>query len=62
MKSAYLFVLSLSFISNLPAQAQNKPNAIAEKPSRPLNLSDSALLDLVQQKNFHYFWDFGHPN
>ncbi len=24
-------------------------------------LSDSALLDLVQQQTFKYFWDFGHP-
>lgn len=24
-------------------------------------LSDSALLDLVQKQTFRYFWDFGHP-
>lgn len=24
-------------------------------------VSDSALLDLVQQQTFKYFWDFGHP-
>ena len=24
-------------------------------------ISDDALLDLVQQKTFSYFWDFGHP-
>ncbi len=24
-------------------------------------LSDSALLDLVEQQTFQYFWDFGHP-
>lgn len=24
-------------------------------------LSDNALLDLVQQQTFKYFWDFGHP-
>ncbi len=24
-------------------------------------ISDDALLDLVQQKTFKYFWDFGHP-
>jgi hypothetical protein len=24
-------------------------------------LSDNALLDLVQQQTFRYFWDFGHP-
>jgi hypothetical protein len=29
--------------------------------ARPRNLSDSSLLDLVQQQTFRYFWDFGHP-
>ncbi|HUZ57944.1 MAG TPA: glucoamylase family protein [Hanamia sp.] len=24
-------------------------------------ISDSALLTLVEQQTFHYFWDFGHP-
>lgn len=28
---------------------------------RAINLSDSALLDLVQQQTFRYFWDFAHP-
>ena len=27
----------------------------------PKNLSDSALLDLVQKQTFRYFWDFAHP-
>ena len=26
-----------------------------------LQISDSALLDLVQKQTFKYFWDFGHP-
>src|SRR4028119_1503379 len=25
------------------------------------NLSDSALLELVQKQTFRYFWDFAHP-
>ena len=29
--------------------------------NRPKNLSDSALLDLVQRQTFKYFWDFAHP-
>lgn len=29
--------------------------------SRPKNLSDTALLELVQQQTFRYFWDFAHP-
>ncbi len=61
MKPAYLFVLLLSIIGYSPLQAQKRATAIAEKTVRPLNLSDSALLDLVQQKTFRYFWDFAHP-
>ena len=29
--------------------------------TRPKQLSDSALLDLVQKQTFRYFWDFAHP-
>lgn len=29
--------------------------------SRPKNLSETALLELVQQQTFRYFWDFAHP-
>ena len=29
--------------------------------NRPKNLSDSALLDLVQRQTFKYFWEFAHP-
>jgi hypothetical protein len=28
---------------------------------RPKNLSDTALLELVQKQTFRYFWDFAHP-
>lgn len=31
------------------------------QPSIPNQLSDSALLDLVQKQTFKYFWDFAHP-
>ena len=41
-------------------QAQKK--AVPFNPKdRPRNLSDSALLDLVQKQTFRYFWDFAHP-
>lgn len=29
--------------------------------TRTTNLSDTALLELVQKQTFKYFWDFGHP-
>ena len=41
--------------------AQNKQEAVAKLISRQANLTDSALLDIVQQQTFKYFWDFAHP-
>ena len=41
--------------------AQNKQEAVAKPISRQANLTDSALLDIVQQQTFKYFWDFAHP-
>lgn len=34
--------------------------AVDPTPKFPL-ISDEALMDLVQEKTFRYFWDFGHP-
>ena len=39
-------------------QAQSSVPSIME---RPAGLSDSALLDRVQEQTFRYFWDFAHP-
>lgn len=52
-----------------PATAQSTPvrqprtanQAIPSGAARTRNLSDSALLDLVQHQTFRYFWDFAHP-
>ncbi|NWJ50608.1 MAG: DUF3131 domain-containing protein [Bacteroidetes bacterium] len=43
--------------------AQNKnTDTLGIKPVGIIkNLSDSALLDVVQRQTFRYFWDFGHP-
>ncbi|RYE22323.1 MAG: DUF3131 domain-containing protein [Sphingobacteriales bacterium] len=46
--------------------AQNKPSAkTTETAIKPVgiikNLTDSALLDVVQRQTFRYFWDFAHP-
>ncbi len=44
------------------AQKKKQPKQPVFTPAdRPRNLSDSALLDLVQQQTFRYFWDFAHP-
>ena len=43
------------------AAQMNPANAAFDPTARPKNLSDSALLDLVQKQTFKYFWDFAHP-
>jgi hypothetical protein len=62
MKSTViLLVLALPFGSF----AQKKAAANAQKDvytaQRPQNLSDTALLELVQRQTFRYFWEFAHP-
>ncbi len=43
----------------LISEAQQKQPG---KPiQRPVNVTDDALLDLVQKQTFRYFWDFAHP-
>jgi hypothetical protein len=45
--------------------AQKKAKLTGEDGIKPVgiikNLTDSALLDVVQRQTFRYFWDFGHP-
>src|SRR5687768_10830141 len=58
-------LLILIAVATLPsfslAQVKEKKVASFSAVSRPRNLSDSALLDLVQKQTFRYFWDFAHP-
>jgi len=56
-KSIFMLMVSFLFALGLFAQKQETRKEV----SRPLNLSDSALLDLVQKQTFTYFWDFAHP-
>jgi hypothetical protein len=49
-------VSSLLFISSC-----TKENPSRNIPARPVDLSDSTLLDLVQRQTFRYFWEFSHP-
>ncbi|RCH55427.1 beta-glucosidase [Mucilaginibacter hurinus] len=55
-----LFVTSTTFVL-----AQNKAIKSTETVIKPVgiikNLTDSALLDVVQRQTFRYFWDFAHP-
>ncbi len=57
MKKILPFLLMIAFGV---AQAQKTAKPFNAK-DRPRNLSDSALLDLVQKQTFKYFWDFAHP-
>lgn len=58
MKRIFLVVTVIFFIGS--AGAQTKTLSF-DPAKRPKNLSDSALLDLVQKQTFRYFWDFAHP-
>ena len=53
--SIFFFSIFLAFM----VTAQEP--AIQNKWVRPDNLSDSALLTLVQKQTFTYFWNFAHP-
>ena len=61
----YTALFSLLLLTN-SACAQKKDKSVAKPTAfnpanRPKNLSDTALLELVQKQTFRYFWDFGHP-
>jgi hypothetical protein len=54
---SFLFFLNFSFAQGtVEANLSSKKASVVQK-----NLSDSALLDLVQKQTIKYFWDFGHP-
>ncbi len=63
--SRYTFAISTvlqsqaggSFIDNYSANLYTSIDSTDKFP----RISDSALLTLVQQQTFKYFWDFGHP-
>src|SRR6201994_129975 len=55
-----LISLNLSAQHPAPRKHLSNPNTIA--PVGIIrNISDSALLDIVQRQTFRYFWNFGHP-
>ena len=60
-KVIFCFFLSASF-SCMAQKPQNHPAFDSISPVGIIrNLTDSALLDVVQRQTFRYFWDFGHP-
>jgi len=58
-------LISLSFIlffaGNTFAQKVNNFSGNFNPVTRSKNLSDTALLELVQKQTFNYFWAFAHP-
>src|SRR5215204_2657853 len=62
-KNITLFVtLVLLFCTTVFAQKQKETStAIPVSMQINKNISDEALLDLVQKQTFRYFWDFAHP-
>lgn len=56
-------LLFVFLLFSLSADAQKKKDTqpVFNAAARPKNLSDSALLDIVQKQTFRYFWDFAHP-
>lgn len=55
MKNKILLITAFFVSTN--SISQNRSNAT----NRPLHLSDTSLLELVQKQTFRYFWDFAHP-
>src|SRR6185436_1414679 len=56
------FCLTLFICCNAIAQT-SKQNVTGGIPAVGIvkDLSDSALLDVIQKQTFRYFWDFAHP-
>jgi hypothetical protein len=55
----HVILLMLLLGGSVAAQKKQASNSTATE--RPMHLSDSALLELVQKQTFRYFWDFAHP-
>ncbi|HTD92439.1 MAG TPA: hypothetical protein VK644_01455, partial [Chitinophagaceae bacterium] len=62
MRTLTIAILALLQFSLAAQKTKQRPVVTTENtvPARP-QLSDSALLDLVQQQTFRYFWNFAHP-
>jgi len=61
----YYLLISLIFFFNFSFAQKKKKTVVNEVAGNTIaiqkNLSDSALLDLVQKQTFKYFWDFADP-
>jgi hypothetical protein len=60
MKKILIVLLCVTSLQ-VSAQLTKVAGTTFDPKTRPKDLSDSALLDLVQKQTFRYFWDFAHP-
>lgn len=56
-----LLISSTTFSCSAQVKKVSRPGTSFNAAARPVKLSDSALLDLVQRQTFAYFWEFAHP-
>lgn len=63
--TSYVIKIAMSLTDKLGDSLQNSftinINTGIDSTDKYQRISDSALLTLVQQQTFKYFWDFGHP-
>ncbi len=57
----YFFLGAILLLFSGAMAQVSTPAKPQQKLRRPLNLSDTALVELVQKQTFKYFWDFAHP-
>lgn len=62
----FFLLASMSIGAFTPSFGQKKKATTVDATtfdpaSRPKNLSDNDLLELVQKQTLRYFWDFAHP-
>jgi hypothetical protein len=60
-----ILILPFLILATIYCRAQSSVATKSSDGIKPVgiikNLTDSALLDVVQRQTFRYFWDFGHP-
>src|SRR4029077_1915260 len=58
-------IFLLQVVAAFPQGSNSKVKSAAPDSIQPVgiikNISDSALLDIVQRQTFRYFWHYGHP-
>lgn len=62
---SFVFILLLASVCETGTAQKTRQSPKVSAPSaaalRPRNLSDSALVELLQKQTFQYFWSFAHP-